>query len=190
LIKHTYFDAFCLILYRSTDGKQEEHIWNGRDGIAPSVIYARDGTTPLQRADCALAEYRGPNYRPNIGDRMFADRPFAKLVALKRQLVKDEWDNPEFQRIVVASLISKLGPCPSPLAIAHHLATCEHARYRSREVDTVVVDDHELARLNGLRAQSASISTLNELRDLTNAKRNGSVRRRRAKLARRIETHS
>ena len=121
---------------------------------------------------------------------MFVDRSFAKLVALKQQLVKGEWDNPEFQRIVVASLVRKLGPRPSPLAIAHHLATCEYERYRSQEVDTVVVDEHELARLKGLRAHSASISTLNELRELTNAKRNGSVRRRRAKAARRVETHS
>ena len=190
MVKHTYSEAFCLILYRSADGKQEEQVWNGRDCSASSMIYARDGATELQRADSPLAEYLGPAYHPKIGDRMLVDRSFAKLVALKQQLVKCEWDNPEFQRIVVASLVRKLGLRPGPLAIAHHLATCEYERYRSPEVDTVVVDEHEWARLKGLRAHSASISTLNELRDFNNAKRNGSVRRRRAKLARRVETHS
>jgi hypothetical protein len=190
LVKHTHSEAFCLILYRSSDGKQEEHVWNARDGSAPAMIYARDGGIVLQRADSPPAEYVGPAYRPEIGDRMLVDRSFAKLVAVKQQLVHGEWDNPEFQRIVVASLVRKLGARPSPLAIAHHLATCEYERYRSQEVDTVVVDDHELARLKGLRAHSASISTLNELRDLTNAKRNGSARRRRVKLPRRVETHS
>jgi hypothetical protein len=154
------------------------------------MIYARDGATVLHRADSPLAEYLGPRYHPTIGDRIFVDPPFAKLVALKEQLVNSAWDNPEFQRVVVASLIRKLGPRPGPLAIAHHLATCEYERHRSREVDTVVVDEHELARLKGLRAHSASISTLNELRELTNAKRIGSVRRRRAEAARRVETHS
>jgi hypothetical protein len=190
LIKHTHSEAFCLILYRSIDGKREEHIWNARDGIAPSMIYAYGTTIPLHRADSPLAEYVGLAYHPKLGDRMFVDRPFAKLVALKQQLVKGEWDNPEFQRIVVASLVRKLGPDPSPRAIAHHLATCEYERYRSREVDTVMVDERELARLKGLRVHSASISTLNELHDLTTAKRNGSVRRRRAKTASRVETHS
>jgi hypothetical protein len=188
LVKHTYSEAFCRILYRSSDGEQEEHIWNGRDGIAPLMIYARDATTVLHREDLPLAEYLGPRYHPTIGDRIFVDCSFAKIVALKQQLVKGEWDNPEFQRIVVASLVRKLGPRPGPLAIAHHLATCEYERHRSQEVDTVVVDEHELARLKELRAQSASISMFNELRELTNAKRNGSVRRRRAKAARRVET--
>jgi hypothetical protein len=190
LAKHTRSEAFCLILYRSSDGKQEEHVWNGRDGGAPSMIYARDGATPLQRADSPLPEYMGPGYHPKLGTRMFVDRSFAKLVALKHQLVRGEWGNPEFQRIVVASLVRKLGPRPSPLAIAHHLTACEYERYRSREVDTVVVDEHELARLKGLRAYSASISMLNESRELSNAKRNGSVRHRRAEAARRVETHS
>ena len=189
MVKHTYSEAFCLILYRSSD-KQEEHVWNGRDGSAPSMIYARDGATVLQRADSPLAEYLGPRYHPKIGDRMFVDRSFAKLVALKQQLVKCEWDNPEFQRIVVASLVRKLGPRPSPLAIAHHLATCEYERYRSPEIDTVVVDEHELAELKDSRAHSASISTLNELPEFTTAKRKGSVRRRRAEKPRRVETHS
>ena len=191
MVKHTHSEAFCLILYRSSDGEQEEHLWNGRDGSAPSMIYARDGATVLQRADLPLPDYVGPDYHPKLGDRMFVDRSFAQLVALKHQLVKDEWNNPEFQRIVVGSLLSSLGPRLETLAIAHHLAACEYARYRSQEVGTVVVDDHDLARLKELRAQVASISTPNELRDLTNAKRNGSGRRRhRAEAARRIETHS
>jgi hypothetical protein len=190
LIKHTHSEAFCLILYRSSDGTQEEQVWNGRDSVAPSMIYARDAATPLQRADSPPAEYLGPDHRPKLGDRMFVDRSFAKLVALKQQLVKGAWDNPEFQRMVVASLVRKLGARPSPLAIAHHLATCEFARYRSQEVDTVVVDEHEWARLKESRAHSASISALYELRDLTSAKRNGSVRRHRAQAARRLETHS
>ena len=65
MVKHTHSEAFCLILYRSSDGKQEEHVWNGRDGSAPSMIYARDGATVLQRADSPLAEYVGPDYHPS-----------------------------------------------------------------------------------------------------------------------------
>ena len=149
MVNHTYSDAFCLIRYRSSDGKHEEHLWNCREGKAPSMIYARDTATPLQRAESYRDEYVGPGYRPKIGDRMFVDRPFAKLVAVKQRLVDGEWDNPEFQRIVVASLVRRLGPRPSPLAIAHHLAACEHERYRSNEIDTVVVDEHELAGLKG-----------------------------------------
>ena len=109
---------------------------------------------------------------------------------MKLQLVNGEWDNPEFQRIVVASLVRKLGPRPSPLAIAHHLAACEHERYRSDEIDTVVVDEHELARLKGSKAQPASSSAINEVREITNAKRNGYIRRQRAPTVRRIETRS
>jgi hypothetical protein len=186
LVEHTYSEAFCLILYRSIDGKEEEHIWNGRDGIAPAMIYARDAVTVLQRADSPLAGYVGPAYQPKIGDRMFVDRSLAKLVARKQQLVKGEWDNPEFQRIVIASLMSKLGARPSPPAVAHHLATCEYERLRLREAEIVIVDERELARLQGSQAHPAPISTLNKLR----AKRNASVRSHRAKVARRIETHS
>jgi hypothetical protein len=154
------------------------------------MIYARDGATVLQQANVPLAEYRGPGYQPELGDRMFVDRSFARLVALKQQLVKDEWDNPEFQRIVVAGLVKTLGPRPSPLAIAHHLAACEHERYRSNEIDTVVVDEHELARLKGSKAQPASLSAINETREITNAKRSGYIRRQRAPIVRRIETRS
>jgi hypothetical protein len=118
LVQHIHSEAFCLIVYCSADGKLKEEIWNGRDGGVPSMIHGRDGAMILRREDSKV-QYLGPNYQPASGDRMFVALGFDQLLARKLRLIKSEWSNPEFQRIVVASLVLRLGARPSPLMIAN-----------------------------------------------------------------------
>ncbi len=62
--KPVHAGAFCLITYRSADGRLEERIWNSRDGIKPFMVYARDGETPLQHAHSRIDQYSASQQSP------------------------------------------------------------------------------------------------------------------------------
>jgi hypothetical protein len=146
--KHVHAEAFCLITYRSADGRLEEQIWNSRDRATPFVVYARDTETPLQYVHSWIGQYSA-SQPPKIGDRIFVDMTLESVIAYKQRMIESEWENPEFQRIVVKSLVRKLGNNPSPLSIAQHLAECEVERYRSPGPELIVVDESVLEWLKG-----------------------------------------
>ena len=148
--QHLHAKAFRLITYRSADGKLEEQIWNSRHRAAPIVVYARDAETLLQHAYSRIGQYAA-RQEPKMGDRIFVDITLDNVIAYKRRMVESEWENPEFQRIVVKSLAGKLGHNPSPLSIAQHLAECQFARYRSRGPELMEVDEGVLEWLMGDR---------------------------------------
>jgi hypothetical protein len=151
--EHLHAKAFRLITYRSADRKLEEQIWNSRDSAAPLVVYARDAETPLQHADSRIGQYAA-RQEPKIGNRIFVDITLDNVIAYKRRMVESEWENPEFQRIVVKSLAGKLGDNPSPLSIAQHLAECQFKRYRWPEPELIEVDEGVLEWLMGDRLKS------------------------------------
>ena len=151
--KRVHAEAFRLITYRSADGRLEELIWNSRDGATPSVVYARDAETPLQRAHSRIGQYSA-SQQPRIGDRIFVNMTLENVIAYKWRMVESDWANPEFQRIVVESLVRKLGNSPSPLSIAQHLAECQFERYRSPGTELIVVNESVLEWLKGDQLKS------------------------------------
>jgi hypothetical protein len=154
--KQIHTDAPSLITYRSAEGKLEEQIWNGRNRAAPFVVDARDAETPLPSVNSEVSE-SSASQQPNAGDRIFADATMESMIARKRRMVESEWKNPEFQRIVVKSLVRKLGDNPSPLLIAQHLAECEFERHRSPGIRLIMVSDSVPERLRRERLQSPPV---------------------------------
>jgi len=144
--KPIHAEAFCLITYCSADGKFEEQIWNSREGPTPCVVYARDAQTPLQHVH-SQGGTSSASQPLRIGDRIFVDMTLVNAIAHKQRMVENEWENPEFQRIVVKSLVCKLGNNPSPLSIAQHLAQCEFEHYGPPGPELIVVDESVLERL-------------------------------------------
>jgi len=154
--KQIHTDGLCLITYRSAEGVIEEQIWSGRGRAAPSMVYARDTETPLLRVNAEVTE-SSASHQPSIGDRIFVDTTLDRMIARKRRMVESEWKNPEFQRIVVQSLVGKLGNNPSPLLIAQHLAEWEFERYQSPGTELIIVSESVLERLRRERLQSPPI---------------------------------
>lgn len=66
---YNHAEAFCLMLYRSDDGTEEEVIWNSRDGVTPFVITLRSGKQATH-VDWHL-DQRVPDFQPHPGERMF-----------------------------------------------------------------------------------------------------------------------
>jgi hypothetical protein len=64
-------EAFCLMLYRSEDGLEEELIWNSRDGVTPFAVSSRDGERMLNHVDWHK-DRRIPDFAPPPGSRYFA----------------------------------------------------------------------------------------------------------------------
>jgi hypothetical protein len=151
--KQVHAKAYCLVKYRSTDGMLEEQIWNSRGSAAPFVVYARNAKRPLLRAHSWTGR-SSASRQPRIGDRIFVDTTLADVTAYKRRMVESEWGNPEFQRIIVKSLVRKLGDNPSPLSIAQHLAKCHFQRYPPPGPELIVVGESVLEWLKGESAES------------------------------------
>jgi hypothetical protein len=159
LAKHIRADALRLITSRNAEVKFKNQIWNGRDGAAPFAVYARNAETRLLNVDSA--DQSSTSQPPSTGDRIFADttleKTLEKMIARKRRMVESEWKNPEFQRIVVQSLVRKLGDNPSPLLIAQHLAECEFERYQPPGTKLIIVSDSAPERLRRERLRSLPI---------------------------------
>jgi hypothetical protein len=155
LAKHIRADALRLITSRNAEVKFKNQIWNGRDRAAPFAVYARNAETRLLNVDSA--DQSLTSQPPSTGDRIFADTTLEKMIARKRRMVESEWKNPEFQRIVVQSLVRKLGDNPSPLLIAQHLAECEFERYQPPGTKLIIVSDSAPERLRRERLRSLPI---------------------------------
>jgi hypothetical protein len=150
--KHIHTDALRLIMSRNAEAKFKKQTWNRRDRAAPFSVYARNTETPLLTV--GSVGQSSTSQQPSIDDRIFADTTLEKMIARKRRMVESEWKNPEFQRIVVQSLVHKLGDNPSPLLIAQHLAECEFERYRPPGTKLIVVSDSVPERLRRARLRS------------------------------------
>lgn len=68
---HQWAEAFCLMEYVSSDGREVEFVWNSRDGIAPYIIQSRLGTD-LFHVRRYLDRYV-PDFRPQPGARIIVD---------------------------------------------------------------------------------------------------------------------
>jgi hypothetical protein len=101
-------DALCRITYSSAKGKLERQIRNGRNRAAPLVVYAPDAETPLLHVNSVVGQF-SPSPQLSAAERIFVDTTLENMIARKRRMVESEWKNPEFQRIVVQSLVRKLG---------------------------------------------------------------------------------
>lgn len=154
--KRILTDTRCPVTYRRAEGTLEEQISNGRNRAAPFVVRARDAETTLLRVNSEVSE-SSARQQPNVGERIFAAATLKTIIARKRRMVESEWNNPEFQRIVVQSLVRKLGDNPSPLLIAQHLAECEFERYRSSVRKVIIVSDSVVEQLRRGQAQSPPI---------------------------------
>ena len=154
--KRILTDTRCPVTYRRAEGTLEVQISNGRNRAAPFVVHARDAETTLLRVNSEVSE-SSARQQPNVGERIFAAATLKTIIARKRRMVESEWNNPEFQRIVVQSLVRKLGDNPSPLLIAQHLAECEFERYRSSVRKVIIVSDSVVEQLRRGQAQSPPI---------------------------------
>lgn len=70
--KMKHAEAFCLMTYKCDSCKEEEELWNSRDGVTPFIIGCRqcggESSHINFRADKFL-----PKYTPFIGQRIFVD---------------------------------------------------------------------------------------------------------------------
>lgn len=88
---HQYKEAFCLMLYRDTQGN-EEVIWNSRNGVTPFTVQSKQGSM----AD-HVEWYRDrcdPDYDPPIGSRVFVDQTEERAREQASVYVDKQWDQP------------------------------------------------------------------------------------------------
>lgn len=64
-------EAYCLMKYATSDGKEVEWIWNSRDGVTPFVVRSKSGRemTHVQW----MYDVRIKGYIPLEGERVFVD---------------------------------------------------------------------------------------------------------------------
>ena len=70
--KYKHREAFCLMLYRSKDGSEEETLWNSRDGVTPFGIESRTTGNMLYH-DEWNKDKATPDFQPPSGMRVFVD---------------------------------------------------------------------------------------------------------------------
>lgn len=86
-------EAYCLMRYRTDDGRTEELIWNSRDGVTPFICTHRDGRQ-MQHIDWA-SDVPSPAHTPKPGDLVFMDmtEEFAGEAAARN--VERWWNDPK-----------------------------------------------------------------------------------------------
>lgn len=99
--KYQHREAFCLMLYRSDDGLDEETLWNSRDGVTPFMI-----TTPNGKPMAHIEWNRDiciPDFVPTPGMRIFVDATLDLVTPELKKYVErifsehagGYWDTPE-----------------------------------------------------------------------------------------------
>lgn len=83
------------MLYRSMDGKEEEVLWNSRDGVTPFIILSKKGT-PLCHVNWNQDKKR-KNHKLKKGDRYFADLTKERALVLASSVVNNFWSHPPFR---------------------------------------------------------------------------------------------
>jgi hypothetical protein len=86
---HNHVEAFCLMTYRN-EARDEEIIWNSRDGVTPFVVSLRDGSE-AEHAEWNKDEY-APAHVPGVGDRIFVTATQAIIRRGKAALVDRFWN--------------------------------------------------------------------------------------------------
>lgn len=84
-------EAFCLMLYRTDDGSEEEWIWNSRDGVTPYSVLTRDKKKEMRHVEFHR-DRCVPDHVPQPGDRIFVDMTLEKARAIARERVAHHWN--------------------------------------------------------------------------------------------------
>jgi hypothetical protein len=84
-------DAFVVLLYRSTDGREREEVWNSRDGVTPYVITLRTGVSATHVEWSSMVAR--PDFVPPPGSRVFVDLTPEIAQRNAEAYVKRIWDN-------------------------------------------------------------------------------------------------
>lgn len=63
---------------------EEEVLWNCRDGVTPFIVPNRDKTKDMQHVDWGR-DIRRPDHRPRVGDGIFVNMTFKKLLESKQE---------------------------------------------------------------------------------------------------------
>ena len=104
-------EAFCLMTYKSDDGREAEVIWNSRDGVTPFVITLKSGRAG-RHVEWHKDAY-APAHRPKVGDRIFRNmtRAEAKVIA-ERVFERMDMTPVEFQINILMTEIYNKGQAP------------------------------------------------------------------------------
>lgn len=90
-MSYVHKEAFCLMTYRADDGsKEEEVIWNSRDGVTPFVITLRSGKE-ARHVDWHL-DRCVPDHMPPLGSRIFVDLTAPRARELARRNAERYWE--------------------------------------------------------------------------------------------------
>ncbi len=94
-------EAFCLMTYASKDRKIVELVWNSRDGVTPFTIPPRDFKGPGTFDDMLShidwhRDIRLPDYKPQPGERYFADLTPERARHFAERWADRFWDDPKY----------------------------------------------------------------------------------------------
>jgi hypothetical protein len=90
LSSHRHPEAFMLMRYASADWQVIESIWNSRDGYVPYTILNRDQSQLLNCVGRNHWIYQ-PNYRPQLGERVFVSHTAETAWATAERYVTQNW---------------------------------------------------------------------------------------------------
>lgn len=84
-------DAFVVMLFQSTDGRETEEVWNSRDGATPYTITLRSGAAAVHVQWSSMVPR--PGYVPPPGSRVFVDLTPEIAQENATAYVRRIWDN-------------------------------------------------------------------------------------------------
>lgn len=91
-MKHEHAEAFMVMTYQSDDKRDDERIWNSRDGVTPFVIILRNGKQ-ARHVMWEMDSYE-PEHKPEIGDRIFVDMTEERAKVLALEIADRDWESP------------------------------------------------------------------------------------------------